>query len=128
MSLKVEPFSTVYLPLDHVHQAKADPGHVGYQEGHERQDEGEGPAGLENLPERYPGNGCGDEQDRGHRWGLLADPEVDRDDDAEVNRVHADLPDKRPNVRLNRGWLGRRVRPEVSALLPLRPQLALAKT
>jgi hypothetical protein len=45
-----------------------------------------------------------------------------------VNRVHADLPDKRHDDRYNRGRPGRRVRPEVSALLPLRPQLALAKT
>src|SRR5919198_2614401 len=83
------------LPVDPVDRAEADPRYICYEQRHEREDQRERPADAEHLPERQPRDRrCCEEHGR-HRWRLLPDAEIDRDNDAEVHRVDADLPHER---------------------------------
>src|SRR5262245_24233824 len=82
-------------PIDEVKQSEADPRNVGYQESDQSQDNGEWPSRFKNFPEGQARDSGGGKEHRGTGWGLLTDAEVNGYDDAEMDRIHANLPDKR---------------------------------
>ena len=82
-------------PIDEVKQPEADPWDVGYQKSDQGQNKGERPPRLKNFPEGQARDGGGGKQHRGNGRGLLTDAQVNGHDDAEMDRIHANLPDER---------------------------------
>ena len=83
------------LPINEVKQSEADPRDVGYEESDQSQNNGEGPPRLKNLPERQACDGGDGKEHCGNGRCLLTDTEVNGHDDAEMDRIHPNLPDER---------------------------------
>src|SRR6476660_7139378 len=81
--------------IEEVDESHADEGYIGDQDQHRQQHGDEVHVDFAHFPHVGLGDRAAGHQHARHRRGLLADAEVDRDDQAEMDRIDADRGDQR---------------------------------